>query len=569
MRRLTSALPLLSLALLAVIATVRPSSAQPSGSAALLLVDGKITTEDPAHPEVEAVAIDGNKFVAVGTTAEILRLAGSGTRIIHLNGRRVLPGFNDAHVHVMVGGEDELGVHLTSSQSPQDFRNRLAAYAKSIPKGQWILNGLWDEQRWPSRAVPAHELIDDVTPDNPVAVSRTDLHMLLANRKAMELAHVDRNTKDVPGGVILRDKDGNPTGIFKDAAKALILDVVPPATLEQVERDFLAMQKVAERNGVTSVQDMAISADDTEGPLRLRAIQDLHRQGKLQVRVAEALSLNYGSQLADLGIQAGFGNPYFRIGSLKSFADGGLGASTAWFTQPYSDNPSNYGIASDQLRNPQKMFASFQLADKAGLQLITHAIGDRANHTILDFYERLEQQDGPRDRRFRIEHAQTLLLADIPRFAQLHVIASVQPYHAIDDGRWAESRVGPERIKTTYAFRSLIDSGATVCFGSDWPVAPLSPLIGIYAAVTRRTLDGKNPSGWTPEQRITVAQAVHAYTIGSAYAEHQEKVKGSIEPGKLADLIVLSEDIFTIPPEAIEKTKVDMTIFDGKLIYQR
>ena len=569
MRRLTSALPLLSLALLAVIATVRPSSAQPSGSAALLLVDGKITTEDPAHPEVEAVAIDGNRFVAVGTTAEILRLAGSGTRIIHLNGRRVLPGFNDAHVHVMVGGEDELGVHLTSSQSPQDFRNRLAAYAKSIPKGQWILNGLWDEQRWPSRAVPAHELIDDVTPDNPVAVSRTDLHMLLANRKAMELAHVDRNTKDVPGGVILRDKDGNPTGIFKDAAKALILDVVPPATLEQVERDFLAMQKVAERNGVTSVQDMAISADDTEGPLRLRAIQDLHRQGKLQVRVAEALSLNYGSQLADLGIQAGFGNPYFRIGSLKSFADGGLGASTAWFTQPYSDNPSNYGIASDQLRNPQKMFASFQLADKAGLQLITHAIGDRANHTILDFYERLEQQDGPRDRRFRIEHAQTLLLADIPRFAQLHVIASVQPYHAIDDGRWAESRVGPERIKTTYAFRSLIDSGATVCFGSDWPVAPLSPLIGIYAAVTRRTLDGKNPSGWTPEQRITVAQAVHAYTIGSAYAEHQEKVKGSIEPGKLADLIVLSEDIFTIPPEAIEKTKVDMTIFDGKLIYQR
>ena len=287
------------------------------------------------------------------------------------------------------------------------------------------------------------------------------------------------------------------------------------------------------------------------------------------MRVAEALSLNYSSQLADLGIQAGFGNPYYHIGSLKSFADGGLGASTAWFTQPYTNNPSNYGIASDQLRNPQKMFASFQLADKAGLQLITHAIGDRANHTILDFYERLEKEDDPRDRRFRIEHAQTLLPADIPRFAQLHVIASAQPYHAIDDGRWAESRIGPERIKTTYAFRSLIDSGATVCFGSDWPVAPLAPLLGIYAADTRRTLDGKKPGGWTPEQRVSVALAVHAYTIGSAYAEHQEMVKGSIEPGKLADLIVLSEDIFTIPPEDIEKTKVDMTIFDGKLIYQR
>jgi predicted amidohydrolase YtcJ len=566
-RRLASALPLLFLALLAA----HPSLAQSSGSGfpSLLLVDGKITTEDPAHPEVQAVAIAGNQIVAAGGNAEIMKLAGSGTRIIHLHGRRVLPGFNDAHVHVMVGGEDELGVHLTTSKSAQDFRDRLAAYAKSIPRGQWILNGLWDEQRWPSRALPTHQLIDDVTPDNPVAVSRTDLHMLLANRKAMELAHVDRNTKDVPGGVIMRDKDGNPTGIFKDAAKALILDAVPPPTLNDVERDFLAMQSVAEHNGVTSVQDMAISADDPGGPLRLRAIEDLHRQGKLQVRVAEALSLNYGRELADLGIQADFGNPYYHIGSLKSFADGGLGASTAWFTQPYTDNPSNYGIASDQLRNPEKMFADFQLADKAGLQLITHAIGDRANHTILDFYERLEKEDGPRNRRFRIEHAQTLLPSDIPRFAQLHVIASVQPYHAIDDGRWAESRIGPQRIKTTYAFRSLIDSGAIVCFGSDWPVAPLAPLIGIYAAVTRRTIDGKNPNGWIPEQKIAVAQAVKAYTVNAAYAEGEDNIKGAIKPGQLADIVVLADDIFSIDPVQIESAQVDFTIIDGKIVYQR
>jgi len=550
--------------------TVRAAAqATATGSATLLLVDGKIWTEDPAHPEVEAVALDGNKILATGTTAEILKLAGPETKVIHLNGRRVVPGFNDSHVHVMVGGEDELGVHLTSSRSAQEFRERIAAYARTIPKGQWILNGLWDEQRWPSRKLPDHQLIDDVTPNNPVAVSRTDLHMLVANKLAMELAHVDRNTKDVPGGVILRDKDGNPTGIFKDAATALIFRAVPSPTLKQVENDFLAMQVIAARNGVTSVQDMAGSADDPGGPLRLRAIEALHREGKLHVRVAEALSLNYGSELADLGIQSDFGNPYYHVGSLKSFADGGLGASTAWFTQPYTDNPSNYGIASDQLRNPQKMYGELLAADKAGLQLITHAIGDRANHTILDFYQRIEQQDGPRDRRLRIEHAQTLLLSDIPRFAQLHVIASVQPYQAIDDGRWAVRRLGPERIKTTYAFRSLIDSGATVCFGSDWPVAPLSPLMGIYAAVTRSTIDGKNPNGWVPEQKVSVAESVKAYTVNAAYAEGEEKIKGAIKSGQLADIVVLNQDIFHIDPTKIDSTQVDMTVFDGKVIYER
>lgn len=570
MRRTARLIPLV-LVFAAIIAHPSACVAQASGlntgSATLLLVDGKIWTEDPAHPEVEAVAIDGNRIIATGTTAEMLALAGPATRIVRLNGRRALPGFNDAHVHVMVGGEDELGVHLTSAKSAAEFRERIAAYAKTIPKGAWILNGLWDEQRWPSRALPTHELIDEVTPDNPVAVSRTDLHMLVANRLAMQLAHVDRNTKDVPGGVILRDKDGNPTGIFKDAATSLIFSAVPPPSFEQVEGDFLAMQAVAARNGVTSVQEMAVSAHDPDGPLRLRVIESLYGQGKLTVRVAEALSLNYAQELADLGVQADFGNSWFHIGSIKSFADGGLGASTAWFTEPYTDNPANFGIASDQLRDPEKMYAEFQLADKAGLQLITHAIGDRANHTILDFYERLEKEDGARDRRSRIEHAQTLLPSDIPRFAQLHVIASVQPYQAIDDGRWAENRIGPERIKTTYAFRSLIDSGATVCFGSDWPVAPLSPLMGIYAAVTRRTIDGKNPDGWIPSEKVTVAQAVKAYTVNAAYAEGEELIKGALVPGQLADVVVLSDDIFHIDPVQIESTQVDMTIVDGKIVY--
>ena len=251
------------------------------------------------------------------------------------------------------------------------------------------------------------------------------------------------------------------------------------------------------------------------------------------------------------------------------FADGSLGSTTAWFFKPYLDAPNTSGIASDELSKPDEMYAHILGADRAGLQVAIHAIGDRANNTILNFYERVEKEDGPRDRRFRIEHAQHLLKSDIPRFGSLHVIASMQPYHAIDDGRWAAKRIDAERIKTTYAFRSLLDSGATLAFGSDWPVAPMVPLMGIYAAVTRRTLDGKNPGGWVPEQKISVAEAVHAYTVGAAYAEKEEMLKGSIEVGKLADLVVLTEDIFAIDPVEIEKVRVEMTVSSGKAVYQR
>lgn len=539
------------------------------GGANLLLVDGKVWTVDPSHPQTEAIAIRGDRILATGTTADMMKLATPDAKVIQLHGRLVLPGFNDAHVHIQMGGANLVGVHLTDTRSQAEFRDRIAAYAKTIPKGAWILNGLWDQQRWSPVALPTHQLIDDVTADNPVAVARTDLHMILANAYAMKLAGVDRNTKDIPGGVILRDADGNPTGIFKDAAKDLILAAVPAATEADMERYFLATQKVAAENGVTSVQDMAVAPGDSTGPLKLQALESLARQGKLNLRVAECLSLTFGKQMSDLGIEANFGNELYHVGCLKSFVDGGLGASTAWFTAPYSDNPSNYGIASDTMLHPEQMYAAFKLADQAGLQLITHAIGDRANHAILDFYERLEKDDGPRDRRARIEHAQTLLPTDIPRFAQLHVIASVQPYHAIDDGRWAAVRIGPERIKTTYAFRSLMDSGAVVAFGSDWPVAPLAPLVGIYAAVTRRTIDGKNPNGWMPQEKISVAQAVQAYTVNAAYAEGEEKLKGAIEAGQLADIVVLSRDIFNIAPEEIEDVKVDLTLLGGKSVYQR
>ena len=535
--------------------------------ATLALVHGHVWTENPAQPETEAVAIAGNRIVLTGTSAEVLRLAGPSTRVIDLQGRRVVPGFNDAHVHFVPGGQGLAGVQLRNAASQAEFRNRMASFAKSQPDGAWIVMGEWDHERWTPAVLPTHQLIDDVTTRNPVFVERLDGHLGLANALAMKLAGVDRTTPDIPGGVIVRDASGNPTGIFKDAAMTLINRVIPPLSLQETETAILAAEREAARNGVTSVQEMANDTHDTGGPDRLRAMQALEREGRLTVRISENLRLRDWKYLAGSGVQAGFNDGVIQIGGLKSFADGGLGASTAWLFAPYDDAPSTSGLASDELQNPDQMYAEIKGADQAGLQIAIHAIGDRANRAILDFYQRVEKEDGPRDRRLRIEHAQHLTAPDIPRFAQLHVIASMQPYHAIDDGRWAQKRLGAERIHFAYDFRSLLDSGALLAFGSDWPVAPMEPLMGIYAAVTRRTLDNRNPDGWIPDQKITVAQAVHGYTVGSAYAQFDEKIKGSLEPGKLADLVVLSRDIFHIDPVQIEGTHVDLTIFDGRIIY--
>lgn len=538
-------------------------------SADLILVHGKIWTENPRQPEAEAVAVIGNRIVAVGDSAAILKFRGTDTTMIELHERRVVPGFDDAHVHFVDGGAALASVQLRSATSQAEFRERVAAFASAQPKGAWILEGNWDHTIWTPAQLPTHTLIDDVTPENPVAVWRLDGHMLLANALAMKLAGVDRNTEDIPGGLILRDVQGNPTGIFSDAAVALITRVIPSMSKQQITAAVLAAEKYAAENGVTSVQDLPGSTSDTTAPANLRVYESLLRQGRLTVRISASVRMLDWKQLADRGIESYFGNDTLRIGGLKGFADGALGSGTAWFFQPYSNAPNNRGIASDELTKAAQMYADMQGGDQAGLQLITHAIGDRANHTILDMYQRVEQQDGPRDRRLRIEHAQHLLPADIPRFAQLHVIASMQPYHAIDDGRWAEKSIGPVRVQTSYAFRSLLGAGTVLAFGSDWPVAPMVPLMGIYAAVTRRTLDEKNPDGWIPAQKITVPEAVYAYTMGSAYAQFAEKSKGSIEVGKLADMVVLSADIFHIDPVRIEDTKVDSTIFDGKVIYQR
>lgn len=531
----------------------------------LILLNGKVWTVNTRQPEAEAVAVSGNRIIAVGSNAEIRKLRQQNTKVLDLQGKRVLPGFNDAHVHFYDGGAGLASVQLRDAKSEAEFRERIRQFAARIPKGQWITGGGWDHENWTPARLPTRQLIDEVTPDHPVFVSRLDGHMALANSLALKLAGIDQwfRMKDVPGGVIVRDEKGDPTGVLKDAALGLVEHVIPVPSQEQIITSIKAAMQYAVEQGVTSVQDMSARPDI------FRAYQALLTKGELHVRISGHQPLGSWERLAQVGIQADFGNDHFHIGALKGFADGSLGSTTALFFQPYLDAPQTAGIASDEMIPEDKMWKNIEAADRAGLQIAIHAIGDKANHTILNFYERLEREHGARDRRLRIEHAQHLQRPDVPRFGQLHVIASMQPYHAIDDGRWAEKRIGPERAKGTYAFRGLLDSGAALAFGSDWPVAPMEPLMGIYAAVTRRTLDGKNPHGWVPEQKITVAEAIRAYTIGSAYASFDEELKGSIEPGKLADLVVLSEDILQIDPVRIAQTKVLTTIFDGRVIYQR
>lgn len=528
----------------------------------LLLVNGKIWTMNPQEKEAEAIALAGNRIVAVGTTLEISKFKQPGTEVIDLQGKRVLPGFNDAHVHFYSGGASLAGPQLRYSKSQADFRATLAVFAQRTPKGHWITGGNWDHENWTPARLPTRQLIDDATKDWPVFVNRLDGHMSLANSAALKLAGVDKNTKDVPGGVIVRDPDGNPTGILKDAAQDLVEKVIPAPSEEQIRTAIKAAQTYANSQGVTSVQDMSASPDI------FRVYQTMLRNRELTVRISGHQPLTSWQRLANVGLLADFGNEQLHIGGLKGFADGSLGSTTALFFEPYLDAPSTRGIASAELADPASMWQNIKHADAAGLQIAIHAIGDRANHTILGMYERVEREHGDRDRRLRIEHAQHLTASDIPRFARLHVIASMQPYHCIDDGRWAEKRIGPQRAKTTYAFRSLLDSGATLAFGSDWDVAPMNVLMGIYGAVTRRTLDGKHPNGWVPEQKITVEEAVRAYTMGSAYASFDEKIKGSLEPGNLADLVVLSDDIFSIDPVKIADTKVWMTIFDGRIVVE-
>jgi predicted amidohydrolase YtcJ len=404
-------------------------------------------------------------------------------------------------------------------------------------------------------------MIDAVTPDTPVFVSRLDGHMALANSVALKLGGVTAKTKDPPGGSIVRDaKNGEPTGILKDAAMAFVSQKIPAASRAEKLEAAKAASEHAATLGVTSVQDMSAGTD-------VGIYQELQQRGELKTRIYAVSPLPAWERLANTGVRAAFGDAMLRVGGLKGFSDGSLGSSTAWFFDPYEGSTDNVGLPGDEMFPEGAMLERVKAADRAGLQVMVHAIGNRANDAMLSIFEQVSRTNGERDRRFRIEHAQHLRLGDIPRFARARVIASMQPYHAADDGRWAEKRIGRKHLRGTYAFRSLLDAGVMLAFGSDWTVAPLDPMQGIAAAVTRQTLDGKNPNGWIPEQKITVEEAVRAYTVGSAYAEFAEKVKGTVAPGKLADLVMLSDNIFEIPPSQITNATVLCTIMDGGVVF--
>jgi predicted amidohydrolase YtcJ len=527
-------------------------------TADLIVVNAKVRTMDASKPSAEAVAVLDNKIIAVGSNEEIRALVGEKTQTIDAGGKLLLPGFNDSHVHFLDGGLQLSSVDLRDAKSPAEFAERIKKFAAKLPKGRWILGGTWDHENWTPNNLPTKELIDAVTPDNPVFVQRLDGHMALANSLALKMAGVTRETKTPAGGEIVRDSQGNPTGVLKDSAMGFVYKVVPPDTFEQKLEAARAATDYAASLGVTSVQDMSAGTD-------VAVYQELIRQGKLKTRIYAVSPLGDWQRWQKTGIRRAFGDEMLRVGGLKGFADGSLGSTTAWFYKPYLDAPNSTGLASDEI---PKMFENVAGADKSELQVMIHAIGDRANDEILKVYERVEKENGKRDRRFRVEHAQHLNADLIRRFAADKVVASMQPYHTIDDGRWAYKRLDEKRLKGTYAFRSLLDSGAVLAFGSDWFVAPLNPIAGVYAAVTRRTFDNKNPAGWIPEQKISVEEAVRAYTVGSAFAEFQENVKGTIAPGKLADFVILSDDIFSTNPNNIEKTRVVMTIVDGRIVYE-
>lgn len=535
--------------------------AQSRPAADLIITNAKVWTVDKSMPRAQAVAVLGDRIVAVGSNADIDSWRGPRTQVIDAGGKLLLPGFNDAHVHFVSGGQQLENIQLNDASSPQEFARRIGERAKLTPKGEWITGGNWDETKWNPPNIPTKGVIDALTPDTPVFVSRYDGHMGLANSVALRLAGITSKTPDPPGGMIVRDAQGNPTGALKDAATDYMDKVIPPLSHEQRLRIVKHALSYAASLGVTSVQHMVADYED------IAVYSELLQRGELTTRIYAAPLITHVDDQAKLGIGRAFGGPYLRIGAVKAFADGSLGSGTAYFYEPFLNQGSNRGLLSDEMHPKSLMRDRYMKADAAGLQICTHAIGDEAISIILDLYADVIKAHGESDRRLRIEHAQHMAAKDFERFAQLHVIASVQPYHAIDDGRFAESRIGHDRASRTYAFRTFLDHGVRLAFGTDWEVAPLDPMQTIYAAVTRAILDGKNPNGWFPEQKLSVADAVEAYTMGSAYAEFQEKKKGSITPGRLADMILLSDDIFSIEPEKIRKVKVLRTFVGGKMVW--
>ncbi|HEV8505748.1 MAG TPA: amidohydrolase [Chitinophagaceae bacterium] len=519
--------------------------------------NARIWTGDSSNSWADAMAIKGNEILYVGKDYESFK--GSNTEMIDLGGKLMLPGFIDNHTHFLSGGYNLSSVDLRKARTKEEFISILKEFCQQRNDDRWVLGGDWDHEAWGGE-LPSRSWIDSVTGNHPVFVSRYDGHMALANSKALELARVNRDTKVPSGGEMKKDAAGEYTGVLKDGAMDLVFKIIPDPSEKELDEYLQAAMKHAFENGVTQVHDVSSYG----GWLDLATYRRNYAAKKLDLRIYSFVPLSAWAKLDSFCKKEGKGDDMLRWGALKGFMDGSLGSTTAWFYQPFLDAPTT-GLNVTDTNDIRRWVSA---ADSAGLHIAVHAIGDRANDFILDVYEEAEKKK-PGDHRFRVEHAQHLSSQAIPRFAQLNVIPSMQPYHAIDDGRWAYKRLDEARLKRTYAFKSLLDTRAKLTFGSDWTVAPLKPLQGIYAAVTRRTLDDKNPNGWYPEQKISVEQAVKCYTINNAYAGFQENKLGMLKKGMLADFIVLDQNIFDIAPENIWNVKVLRTIVNGKQVYAR
>ncbi len=534
---------------------------QPSTQKAdLIITNANIWTGNQHQPRAQAMAVSGDTILGIGADEDMERYLSPATKIVNAEGRFITPGFIDSHVHLMSGGSSLLSIDLRDAKTPAAFSQQIAEYAQSLEPGAWILEGNWDHTLWGGE-LPQKEWIDEFTRENPVVISRLDGHMVLANSLALELAGISESTADVAGGEIVRNTDGSPTGILKDNAMDLLWEEIPALTETQKENAFNSAMRYLVSNGVTSVHDMnglssnlgtyhfaQIARNEGELLIRIYAMQSLHRWKLLDQQIAKE----------------GRGDKWIKIGGLKGFIDGSLGSHTAAFKAPYTDKPGDYGLF---INTQEDIYKQVSGADSAGLQLLVHAIGDSAVQTLLNIYDRVSKENGSKNTRHRIEHAQHIAPEDFERFKSNTVIPSVQPYHAIDDGRWAEGLIGSERIKTTHPYKTFLENKAILAFGSDWPVAPATPLEGIYAAVTRRTLDDKNPNGWVPEQKISVEEALLAYTKYAAYASFEEDIKGTLETGKLADFVVIDEDLTKVDPIRIRDLHVLETYVGGKQVF--
>jgi predicted amidohydrolase YtcJ len=513
----------------------------------------RLWTGRPSAARATAFGTSGNRIAAVGDDHAIRALCGRSTRVIELDGAFAMPGFADNHTHFLRASFMLGTPELRTAKTPDDFVERVGRAARALRPGRWLQGGNWDEQAWGGE-LPTRAWIDAVTGDTPVAIVRSDQHLMLLNSAALRLAGIDRNTADPPGGLILRDAAGEPTGLLKDKANALVKRVIPPPSDADVDEALVAGAAYALSKGLTQVHVTELDWTTHHALRRLRA------RGVLPLRFYSFVLIEDWPRLAELTRREGHGDDWVRWGGVKGLIDGSLGSRTALLRDPYADDARNRGLYRTP---PDRLRDDIVGADAAGLHVTVHAIGDEANHQVLDLFAEAARRNGPRDRRFRIEHAQHLNTEDVPRFARHQVIASMQPYHAVDDGRWAVKPLGKHRLHGAWAVRSLLDARVCVTFGSDWPVAPLDPVLGVDAAVLRRTIDGATPNGWTPQQRISATEALTAYTSANAFAGFQHDRLGVIAPGFLADVTVLDIDLTSCDPERIRDAKVLRTIVDG------